>query len=179
MGKLQGHNPLKQSHHYHFTEYLERTKDENQPNPCFKFRAYAHTSNPDLSFNRVWVYALMLLMIMFVKQVDLNHFATFKLNTILFNHINDLTRCHQDNISQFSHVKTFKDRLAKQHDLFKLIVEKNEGSCHFALKSRKHELIYLRQICKQILPFLLPESVQKCKLDIVFFWIFSIKNYVS
>ena len=59
-----------------------------------------------------------------------------------------------------------KDRVAKQHDFFKLLLEQNESPCHFALKSRRHELIYLRQVCKQILPLLLPEHVYNCKSDI-------------
>ena len=104
----------------------------------------------------------------------MKHFATFKLNTILFNHITDLTKCYQANMDQFKDLNSLEDRLSKQHDIFKLIVEQNEGNCHFALKSRKHELIYLRQICKQILPFLLPDSVSKCKLDI--FCVLTFKN---
>lgn len=60
-------------------------------------------------------------------------------------------------------LKTLKDRISKQHEFFKLVIEQSEKKSHFALKSRNHELMYFRQICKQILPFLLPENVYKCK----------------
>ena len=93
----------------------------------------------------------------------MSHFATYKLNTILFNHINDLIKCYENNLDSLNDLKTLKDRISKQHELFKLITEKNEVRSHFALQSRKHELVYLRQVCKQILPFLLPENVCKCK----------------
>ena len=95
--------------------------------------------------------------------MDLNHFVTFKLNTILFNHINDFIKCYENNLELLRDLNTLKVRIAKQHELVKLVFEQSDRKPHFTLKSRRHELVYLRQICKQILPFLLPENVFKCK----------------
>lgn len=57
-----------------------------------------------------------------------------------------------------------------QHDFLKFIQDRNEqedgSDCgHFALKSRQHELVYLRQVTKKILPFLLPGSILKCRIS--------------
>ena len=52
------------------------------------------------------------------------------------------------------------ERVARQHELFKIISQDNEA--HFAVNSRKHELIYLRQTSKKILGYLLPENMLKC-----------------
>ncbi len=87
------------------------------------------------------------------------------MNTILFNHIKDFANVYNSS-SDLKSFNTIEQRLAKQHEIFKLLIfnsDSNEETCHFALKSRKHELAYLRQTCKQMLPFVLPEYITKCK----------------
>jgi hypothetical protein len=64
---------------------------------------------------------------------------------------------------------TNEKRVEKQHELFKLMQQNNcDAQDHIALYSRKHETAYLRQLCKQILPFILPENVLKCRLIFYF-----------
>lgn len=84
---------------------------------------------------------------------------------MLYNHIHDFVKCYQAS-TEFKNLKTSQERLSKQNYLFKLIVQENisiNSNVHFALNSRKHELVYLRHICKKILPFLLPDNVSKSK----------------
>lgn len=109
-----------------------------------------------------------------LKQVDINHFATFKLNTVLFNHINDFYFCHADYLNSSStdlQTLTKSQRIALQHELLKHIINRNDlntesgSSGHIALNSRQHELAYLRQISKRILPLLLPNHVLKCRMS--------------
>ncbi len=95
----------------------------------------------------------------------MNDFVTFKLNTLLHNHIHDFIKCYESS-TEFKNLKNLQERLSKQNDLFKLIVQENvsiNSNVHFAMSSRKHELVYLRQVCKKILPFLLPDNVSRSK----------------
>ena len=55
------------------------------------------------------------------------------------------------------------ERISKQNEILKLILQQNENGVHFALNSRHHELAYLRQASKQLLQFLLPDYILKCK----------------
>ena len=95
--------------------------------------------------------------------MDLNYFACFNLNTILLNHVNEFYCCmadkHSLNMEEFRHL-SLDERVSRQHELFKAVSHENDA--HFALNSRKHELIYLRQTSKKILAFLLPEHMLKC-----------------
>ncbi len=103
--------------------------------------------------------------LIFKQKIDLNHFVTYKLNTVLFNHIKDFANLYNSS-SDLKSFSTIEERLTNQHKIFRLLMsnsDSNEEICHFALKSRKHELAYLRQACKQILPFVLPEYITKCK----------------
>lgn len=101
-----------------------------------------------------------------VKQIDLKHFATFKLNSLLYNHISDFYSCSMQantKLIDLKQVKSLDERVLKQHELFKQILNKNELNSHYALISRQHELTYLRHISKQLLIFLLPDYVLNCK----------------
>ncbi len=107
-----------------------------------------------------------------LKQVDINYFATYKLNTILANHINDFYFCHEDYLhSQQKDLQDLneKQRITIQHELLKNIITRNESQTgeggHFALASRHHELVYLRQMSKKILPFILPNHIVKCRIS--------------
>ena len=111
----------------------------------------------------------------------MKHFATFKLNTILFNHINEFYSCLESHPDIFYDEFGWKnaspkEKLAKQHEIVKLILKENENSSHYALNSRHHELAYLRHTSKQILQFLLPDDVLKCrqvdKKSRILIWIF-------
>lgn len=93
----------------------------------------------------------------------MKHFATFKLNSLLFNHINDFYYGLEENQEMFENHQPNDNRLSKQHKVFKLILEQNDNKLHFALNSRQHEIAYLRYVSKQILQFLLPENVHKCR----------------
>jgi hypothetical protein len=118
-------------------------------------------------------------LILFIStiQIDLNHFSTFKLNTILFNHINEFYSCVESHPDLFYDEAGWKnasleEKLAKQDEILKRMLKENENSVHYALSSRQHELTYLRHTSKQILTFLLPEDVLKCRqVAIGFHWI--------
>ncbi len=104
--------------------------------------------------------------------MDVNYFAVYKLNTILANHISDFYFCHEAFLkSQQKDLQnlTQEQRIAIQHELLRNIAVRNESHSpeggHFALTSRQHELVYLRQTSKKILPFLLPNHVVKCRLS--------------
>jgi sorting nexin-14 len=84
--------------------------------------------------------------------------------------MNDFYRCHEEHLANESlQTLTPEQRIKMQHDFLKFMVNKNEeedvgGSGHFALKSRQHELVYLRQVTKQIFPLLLPSNILKCRM---------------
>lgn len=100
-----------------------------------------------------------------IEQVDINHLVTFRLNTILYNHISDFSELNS--IKSFKNLKkpdNLNDRIKIQFELLKLITQTvDKSQLHFALTSRKNELKYLRQISKQILANLLPQHISKCK----------------
>ena len=101
-----------------------------------------------------------------LRRVDMQRLFTYKLNSILFNHIKDFASgaSMPENNTPNATTTTMQDRVARQHDLLKAIVETSTGGeCHVALQSRHHELSYLRTLCKQMLPLLLPDYVHKCK----------------
>ena len=77
--------------------------------------------------------SLSILILSFFLKVNLKEFVSNKLNTILFNHI-----------------KNFYE----EGDSNKLLKSK----MHVALFSRKHEINYLREMCNQLLPIILPDS---------------------
>ncbi len=85
------------------------------------------------------------------------------MNSILYNHFHDFYQTNQNvNIENL----TQRKRIELQHQIFKQMLQNNiDSQDHIALHSRKHELAYLRQIAKQVLPFLLPENVLKCKVS--------------
>jgi hypothetical protein len=109
-------------------------------------------------------------------KIDVKNVLAYKLNTILVNHVNDFL----NTASTIDELKNFKEntnesRLKLQEQLYKSIMKSihkidsngqedlTSGLGHIALLSRKHELAYLRQACKKMLPLLLPDSVYKCK----------------
>lgn len=99
----------------------------------------------------------------------MNYFVTFKLNTLIFNHINDFNDFYQnsENSNDLKNLESHQQRLDKQFEIIKLILHQNNDSqAHVAISSRKHELAYLRHAVKQILPFLLPESISKSRLSL-------------
>ncbi|CAF0709444.1 unnamed protein product [Brachionus calyciflorus] len=98
------------------------------------------------------------------KQVDLKHLITFRLNSIIYNHISDFNELYK-NDENFKNSNTPNERLEKQFELFKKLVEINEkNQFHFTLTSRKNELKYLKQLCNQVLPFILPDHILKCRI---------------
>lgn len=92
------------------------------------------------------------------------------MNTILFNHINDFNEFCKNNSSLINNdvnrtnLLTNKQRLEKQFEIFKVLMQQNCDTLnHFALSSRRNEIAYLRQMCKQAMPFLLPDTILKCR----------------
>lgn len=92
---------------------------------------------------------------------------------MLFNHITDFYFYYDNHTSlrnQDLKKLTLKDRIDLQYTMLKTIASQNEqnghGGGHFALVSRRHELLYLRQLSKKILSLLLPPHILKCRISI-------------
>ena len=64
--------------------------------------------------------------------MNIKEFVSCKLNTILLNHIKNFYENDSNKLSK--------------------------SNMHSALFSRQHELNYLREICNQLLPTILPEA---------------------
>ncbi|RNA09819.1 sorting nexin-14 isoform X1, partial [Brachionus plicatilis] len=100
-------------------------------------------------------------LILRIKEVDWAHFITFRINSILFNHVSEF-----ENTSIF--YSNSKERLDHQFELLEKIREAREiKSVHTALTSRDEELKYLRKISKKIFSYLFPEHILKCRPAIV------------
>ena len=100
----------------------------------------------------------------------MNHMVTDRLNEVLFHHITEFYEFYSKNTDKFGNFAnvTPNDRSAWQNELFKALYVFNEDgedfyTGHYALISRKHEMAYIRETCRQILPYLLPESVSNSK----------------
>jgi hypothetical protein len=116
-----------------------------------------------------------------IQRLDLNYIICYKLNTILFNHVSEfeeavmsIPKNRQLLFDDNNKLKklTPEQRLKIQCTLFesminttstietdinnKIITKTNN---HFALHSRRHELAYLRKVCIELLPLLLPKNV--------------------
>lgn len=92
-----------------------------------------------------------------------------KFNTLLYNHLSDFSEFYKNHAEQFNLSRTSlsaNKRIEKQFEIFKLIMKKNPDKCiHFALTSRENEIVYLKKMCKQVLTFLLPDYILKCRFD--------------
>lgn len=95
----------------------------------------------------------------------------YKTNTLVYNHLSDFIQVYKSNPELIEHnaaklkALTPKERIDKQFAIFKATMQKStETFNHFALSSRRNELAYLRKMCSQVLPFLLPDSIIKCRL---------------
>lgn len=96
-------------------------------------------------------------LILKIKEVDWAHFITFRINSILYNHVAEFNET-------CIFYQKYQDRLENQFKVLEKVQQAREDkSVHPALLSRDEELKYLKRISKKLLCYLLPDHVLKCK----------------